>query len=67
MAALDREISARHAAEHERREFERKANRFVELWNKLIPEYNSQRTFNVKSARALAKAFRELEATGWPK
>jgi hypothetical protein len=63
----ENELAKRRAREDERRDFEQKLNRFVGMWNKFVSEYNRQRTFDVKEARALAKAFREIEATGWPK
>ena len=61
------QLAERRAAEHQQREFVEKVNRFVAIWNKLVGDYNKQRTFNVKEARALSQAFRDLQATGWPK
>ena len=65
--SLEKELAERRAGEYARRELVRKLNRFVETWNRFVSEYNQQGTFNVKNARALTKAFREIEATGWPK
>ena len=65
--SMEKELAERRAAEDARRELVRKLNRFVETWNRFVSEYNQQGTFNVKNARALTKAFREIEATGWPK
>jgi hypothetical protein len=33
----------------------------------MMDDYARHGTFDVKKARALSKAFRDLEATGWPK
>jgi hypothetical protein len=65
--AQQRETARRAAQYHARQEFERKVGHFVEIWNQFISEYNRQGTFNVKSARALNRAFRDLEVEGWPK
>ena len=65
-ASMEKELAERRAAEDARRELVRKLNQFVETWNRFVSEYK-QGTFNVKNARALTKAFREIEATGWPK
>ncbi len=63
-----REAEARRAAELvQHREFTRKVSRFVKVWKKFIDEYNRQGTFNVKTARELDKAFRDLQTDGWPK
>jgi hypothetical protein len=66
-AALVRQMVERQVAEQQRREFAAKANRFITIWNKLIGEYSRQGTFNVKQARALSKAFHDLESISWPK
>ena len=65
--SVDKELAEGRAAEYERREFARKVNRFAEIWNKLIGEYNKRGSLNVKDARALNKAFRDIQETGWPK
>jgi hypothetical protein len=62
-----RQILERQAAEDRRREFADKANRFVATWNKVMGDYARNGRFNVKEARSLSKAFRDLEGTGWPK
>lgn len=63
----DREISERYAAAYREQQFRNKVNRFVELWNKLLSEYSQRHVINVKKARDLSRAFRDLESTGWPK
>jgi hypothetical protein len=65
--SLDREREAKLAAESERREFVSRMNHFVGIWNKIVSEYNKQGSLNIKNARALTKAFRRIQATGWPK
>ena len=62
-----KQLAEQRADQYRQREFEERTNRFVAIWNKLVGEYNERRAFNVKDARAASKAFRELEATGWPK
>jgi hypothetical protein len=62
-----RQVAERRAAQFRQRDFEEKANRFVAIWNKFMGEYKKQQTLNIKEARALSKAFRDLETTGWPK
>jgi hypothetical protein len=64
---FDRQMADRRAAEYRRREFEGKINRFIVVWNKLMGDYSQRGAFNVKDARALSKAFHEMEGTGWPK
>lgn len=61
------ELAARRAEEARRREFTERANRFVAAWNRFVRSYTRSGVFNVKEARELTKAFRELEATGMPK
>jgi siroheme synthase (precorrin-2 oxidase/ferrochelatase) len=61
------EVAERRRAESREREFVDKANRFARLWTQFATEYNQRKTFNVKTARELSKAFRELEQEGWPK
>jgi hypothetical protein len=66
-SAVELEIAERRAAQYRQREFVEKANRFAAIWKKLFGDYGKQGSFNVKDARALSKAFHDLEATGWPK
>jgi hypothetical protein len=65
-ASGENESAARLHAENERREFLRKLNHFVEIWNRFVSEYNKG-SFNVRSARSLSKAFQDIQADGWPK
>ncbi len=49
-------------------QFVRKMNRIAELWRGIVEEYNAKRAFNIRTARELSKAFRELEHSEvWPK
>ena len=66
-SVLRSQILERQAAEQRRREFVQKANRVVALWKKVMDRYSETGVFNVKDARELSRAFRALEATGWPK
>jgi hypothetical protein len=66
-SAQQREAAQRAAEYYERREFARRVARFVEVWNQFISEYNRKGTFNVKRAKALDKAFRDLEVESWPR
>ena len=61
------EIARRRAAESRERAFVEKANRFALLWTQFATEYNQHKALNVKTARELSKAFRDLEREGWPK
>jgi hypothetical protein len=49
-------------------QFRARLNRIAGLWNQLMEEYTAKNAFNVRIARELSKAFRELERTEcWPK
>jgi len=49
------------------RQFYVKAKQFVDLWQALAAELNDKKTFNVKLAKQVAKAFHDLEKSdGWP-
>ncbi len=62
------EILDRRRADQRRQEFVGKANRFVEIWNRVMGNFSRAGVFNVKDAQELAKAFRELQsAGGFPK
>lgn len=61
-------IAEREHAEFLQQQFLLKAKKFVELWEEVARDFNNKRAFNVQKAKALSKAFRELEQTGaWPK
>lgn len=48
-------------------EFYSKARHFVDLWQALAAELNDRRTFNVKLAKQVSKAFHDMEKSdGWP-
>ncbi len=61
------QAAARRQTEEKLREFYAKAQRFVSLWKKLTDSMNDEKTFNVKLARDVSKAFHDLEKSdGWP-
>jgi hypothetical protein len=65
--AVARQAAARREAEAKLREFYAKAQRFVALWKKFTDGMNDQKTFNVKLAKEVSKAFHDLEKSdGWP-
>jgi hypothetical protein len=44
-----------------------KTEKFIDSWTALAHEYNEKRTFNVKKAKQVSKAFYDLEKSeGWP-
>jgi hypothetical protein len=62
-----RQAAARRQTEEKLREFYAKAQRFVSLWKKLTEGMSDEKTFNVKLAREVSKAFHDLEKSdGWP-
>jgi hypothetical protein len=61
------QVLERQGAGQRRSEFVDKVNRFVAIWNRVMNNYNQKGVFNLKDARDLSKAFRTLEATGWPR
>jgi hypothetical protein len=64
----ERELEERQRSEMLERQLHEKMNRIVQVWNGLVGEYNTKRAFNVRKARELSRAFRELERTEcWPK
>jgi len=61
-----RQTAARREADAKSREFYSKAQRFVSLWKELSADMNRQKTFNVKLAKQVSKAFHDLEKSdGW--
>ena len=65
--ALDKQAAAKRAEAYARQDFYEKAERFVELWEKMAEELNTKRTVNYKLAKKVSKAFHELETSdGWP-
>ena len=66
-SAWRNQILERQAAAQRRREFVEKANRLAALWKKVMGRYSETGVFNIRDARELSKAFRALEAAGWPK
>jgi len=62
-----RQAAARRETEQKFREFYAKAEHFVTLWKKLTEDMQGQKTFNVKLAKQVSKAFHDLEKSdGWP-
>jgi hypothetical protein len=58
----------RREAGFRERQFIEKVRHFVAKWDQFANEYNLKGGFNVKAARAMSKAFHELESSeGWPK
>ncbi len=63
----ERQAAQRREAEQKFHEFYTKAERFVNLWRKLTTEMHDQKTFNMKLAKQVSKAFHDLEKSdGWP-
>lgn len=57
----------RRQAEWLQSDLVRKANKFALLWAQFTAEVNARRTFDVKLAKKLEKAFNDLQkAQGWP-
>jgi hypothetical protein len=55
-------------ANYRERQFMEKVRHFIAKWDQFASEYNHKKTFNVKSARDMSKAFHELESSeSWPK
>jgi hypothetical protein len=64
----EEEAAARREATYRQRQFVEKMNHFVRVWSQFVTDYNERKVFNIKTAKALSKAFRELECdSGWPK
>ncbi len=62
------EITKQMEARHREMQFWLKANRFVQAWTLLAREYNDRGAFNLKQAKEVSKAFRDLEnSEGWLK
>jgi hypothetical protein len=63
----ERQAAAQRETDAKFREFYSKAQHFVTLWKELTVAMNDQKTFNVKLAKQVSKAFHELEKSdGWP-
>ena len=60
-------VVERRAAEYQRLEFEGRVNKVAAIWNRLFEDYQRGHVLNIKDARALSKAFHDLEVFGWPK
>ncbi len=62
------EMARQMEARHREMQFWLKANRFVQEWTLLAREYSDRGAFNVKQAKEVSKAFRDLEnSEGWLK
>ena len=66
-AASRAQQEERRATEYQRLEFERRVNKVAAIWNRLFEDYQRGHVLNIKDARALSKAFHDLELFGWPK
>jgi hypothetical protein len=63
----ERQAAERRETDEKFREFYSKAQHFVTLWKELTVAMNDQKTFNVKLAKQVSKAFHDLEKSeGWP-
>lgn len=66
-AEMRLQAAARRQAEYLQVRFVERMNRIAVLWSKMATDYNEKRVFNLKLARDLSKAFRDLEnSEGWP-
>ena len=60
------EAAERREQQYNEHQFIEKANTLVSLWTAFVKEYNEGKTFNVKIAAKLTRAFHELETSkGW--
>lgn len=63
----ERQAEARRETQEKFREFYAKAQNFVDLWRKFTLEMEDRKTFNVKLAKQVSKAFHDMEKSdGWP-
>lgn len=61
------EEEVRRQAEWRQADLVRKANKFALLWAQFTAEVNTGKTFDMKLAKKLEKAFSDLQkAQGWP-
>jgi hypothetical protein len=64
----DIEAAERREEQYRQRQFLERANAFVQMWSAFAKEFNEKKTFNVKTAEKIARAFHELEASkDWPR
>ena len=64
----DTENAQRLEMEFRERQFVERANRFAKLWAQFALEYNQRKAIDIKRARAVSKAFHDLErGEGWPR
>ena len=58
----------RREEQYRQRQFLQRANEFVAMWSAFAKEFNEKKTFNVKTAEKITRAFHELEASkDWPR
>ena len=66
--APESQAAERRQEQDQEHQFVEKANTFVRMWTAFAKEYNEKRTFNVKAAKKLTRAFHELETSNaWPR
>lgn len=66
--APETEAAERRQEQEQEHQFIDKANTFVRIWTAFAKEYNDKKTFNVKTAKKLTRAFHELETSNtWPR
>jgi hypothetical protein len=65
---VERDIAERREAQLAEHQFRENMNRLAGVWSAFVEEYNTKKTFNIRKARELSKAFHALEGSGyWPK
>jgi hypothetical protein len=63
----DSDAAERREEQYRQRQFLEKANAFVQMWSVFAKEFNEKKTFNLKTAEKITRAFHELEASkDWP-
>lgn len=60
------EVVEPRATEYQRLGFERRVSKVAAIGNRLFEDYQRGHVLNIKDARALSKAFHDLEPFGWP-
>ncbi len=67
-AQAEQTMEARLQAQLSERQLRDRMNRIAEVWRGFVEEYNTRRTFNIRKAKELSKAFHELESNEpWPR
>jgi hypothetical protein len=62
------ESAERREEQFQQHQFLERANAFVQMWSAFAKEYNERKTFNVKTAEKITRAFHQLETSkDWPR